>query len=209
MELTSFKLYSLNCTVAYCVCTDPTLLATLQLQSGHATDVSKHLLRVCSKAIPIQSYVAPAPNHMHVYAGPGRRLISVDLDKVLIEWYKEQIAQQRHVFNRHIKTKALEVAQQLGLRESFKASDMWVVGWKKRHKAELGLDKSEGDSLTSTPQSQKTHNVSISAPGDYEEQLREEAISELLRLGSSDDVDETGGQLEDSSGDMEHIQVRK
>ena len=101
------------------------------------------------------------------------------------------------------------MAQQLGLRESFKASDMWVVGWKKRHKAELGLDKSEGDSPTSTPQSQKTHNVSISAPGDYEEQLREEAISELLRLGSSDDVDETGGQLEDSSGDMEHIQVRK
>ena len=109
MELTSFKLYSLNCTVAYCVCTDPTLLATLQLQSGLATDVSKHLLRVCSKAIPIQSYVAPAPNHMHVYAGPGRRLISVDLDKALIEWYKEQIAQQRHVFNRHIKTKAIPI----------------------------------------------------------------------------------------------------
>lgn len=141
--------------------------------------------------------------------GPGRRLISLDLDKALIEWYKEQISQQRHVFNRHIKTKALEVAQQLGLRESFKASDMWVVGWKKRHKTELGLNKSEGDSLTSTPQSEKIHNVSIPAPGDYEEQLREEAISELLRLGSSDDVDETGDQLEDGSADIEHIQVRK
>ena len=41
--------------------------------------------------------------------GPGRRLISVDLDKALIEWYKEQIAQQRHVFNRHIKTKAIPI----------------------------------------------------------------------------------------------------
>ena len=155
----------------------------------------------------------PQRKRHRISGGPGRRIVSEELDKALIKWYNEQRAQQKLVYNRHIMAKALELAPQLGLRESFKASDVWVSGWKKRNKAELGLDTQEGDSLMSSPQ--KTDGGSITVPSDYEEQLREEAISELLKVSSGGNIDmenETSGQLESSSGTVEPLQdhqVRK
>ena len=62
---------------------------------------------------------------------------------------------------------------------------------------------------------QKTDGGSITVPSDYEEQLREEAISELLKVSSGGNIDmenETSGQLESSSGTVEPLQdhqVRK
>ena len=158
------------------------------------------------KALKEQTDVHRKRHRLSGGLGPGRRIVSEELDKALIKWYNEQRAQQKLVYNRHIKTKALEMAPQLGLKESFKASDAWVLGWKKRNKAELGLDTHEGISLTSTLQ--KAEGV-VTVPSDYEEQLREEAISELLIVstcGNTDLENETNGHLEGSSGEVVPLQ---
>ena len=57
-----------------------------------------------------------------------------ELDKTVLEWYKEQEVQGRKVTNRALRTKALELAPQMGYEDTFKASSNWAVAWRRRNK---------------------------------------------------------------------------
>lgn len=100
--------------------------------------------------------------------GPGRPPLSRDLDLALVTWFLEQKDQKKIVFNKHIKAKALELAPIYGLPDSFRASEMWVLGWKKRNynKIDYELPKKI------LPVSTLVTEAMMPAP-DFEEHLRE------------------------------------
>ena len=57
-----------------------------------------------------------------------------ELDKTVLEWYKEQKVQGLKVTDRALRTKALELAPQLGCQDTFKASPNWAVAWRRRNR---------------------------------------------------------------------------
>ena len=57
------------------------------------------------------------------------------LDQAVLEWCKEQRIQGQKVTNQALRTKALELAPQLGYQDTFKASANWAIAWRRRNKA--------------------------------------------------------------------------
>lgn len=57
------------------------------------------------------------------------------LDQAVLEWCKEQRIQGQKVTNQALRTKALELAPQLGYQDTFKASPNWAIAWRRRNKA--------------------------------------------------------------------------
>ena len=57
------------------------------------------------------------------------------LDQAMLEWCKEQRTQGQKITNQALRTKALELAPQLGYQNTFKASSNWAVAWRRRNKA--------------------------------------------------------------------------
>ncbi len=57
------------------------------------------------------------------------------LDQAMLEWCKEQRTQGQKITNQALRTKALELAPQLGYQDTFKASSNWAVAWRRRNKA--------------------------------------------------------------------------
>ena len=89
-----------------------------------------------------------------------------DLDKALLEWYKEQKTQSQKVTNQALRIKALELAPQLGYQDTFKASTNWVVAWRRRNKDAL----EDGNALP------EDHH--LTAVGD-EEDLQQDNIAAI------------------------------
>ena len=68
------------------------------------------------------------------------------LDQAVLEWCKEQRIQGQRITNQALRTKALELAPQLGYQDTFKASPNWAVAWRRRNKA-VFADGDEGHQL--------------------------------------------------------------
>ena len=57
------------------------------------------------------------------------------LDQAMLEWCKKQKMEGRTITNQVLRTKALELAPQLGYGDTFKASSNWACAWRRRNKA--------------------------------------------------------------------------
>ena len=62
----------------------------------------------------------------------GRRPISIELDNAVYQYYKNELSHDRLVSNKSLKKKALELAKELNISQTFRASDTWLKRWKKR-----------------------------------------------------------------------------
>lgn len=69
------------------------------------------------------------------------------LDQAVLEWCKEQRTQGQKITNQALRTKALELAPQLGYQDTFKASPNWAIAWRRRNKA-VFADGDEDSQLT-------------------------------------------------------------
>ena len=56
-----------------------------------------------------------------------------DVNEALYQWYLLAISKNIYPDGRHQTEKAVEIAQKLGVAQSFKASNGWLDRWKKRH----------------------------------------------------------------------------
>lgn len=89
------------------------------------------------------------------------------LDQAVLEWCKEQRTRGQRITNQALRTKALELAPQLGYQDTFKASPNWAVAWRRRNKAVFAdgnedhqlaavLAESNSQQLNSSPESDVT-----------------------------------------------------
>lgn len=113
-----------------------------------------------------QFRLEPLSNMQRKRNTPGCPPHYQELDKTVLEWYKEQKVQGQKVTNRALRTKALELAPQLGFQDTFKASPNWAVAWRRRNRDVL----MEG----STPPEE--HNMTDSA-NDFEEDLQQYGLN--------------------------------
>ena len=80
--------------------------------------------------------------------------LKLQVDKLLVEWYKEKGAEGVKPSLNQLRSKALELAFGLGL-QNFKASSSWIKQWKKRHEESGEIDDDGSKSV---------HIVTISPP---------------------------------------------
>ena len=67
----------------------------------------------------------------------GKPPLSAELDKQVLDFLIEERVAGRPVMNRDLTRKALQVATELALPDTFKASPMWLKRWKKRNQVSL------------------------------------------------------------------------
>ena len=125
-------------------------------------------------------------------SGGGKRespestlLLRLQVDKVLLQWYKEKNAEGIKPTLNQVRSKALELATGMGY-SNFKASSSWVKQWKKRH-AECG-EIADDENKT-------VHVVTISPPLSDDEEEDEETGEEqqVGEMSGSDDAPSNSG----------------
>ncbi len=88
-------------------------------------------------------------------------LLKLQVDRLLVEWHKEEGAKGIKPSLNHLRSKALELAIGLGL-QNFKASSTWIKQWKKRHEESGEIDddgtKSAMHIVTISPPSTDDHD---------------------------------------------------
>ena len=89
--------------------------------------------------LKIEPQLRAAPEcYMHrIRSKPGCPPQYEELDKTVLEWYKEQAEQGVKISDRVLRTKALELAPQLGLQDTFKGSPNWAASWRRRNRHAL------------------------------------------------------------------------
>ena len=90
-----------------------------------------------------------------------------ELDKTVLEWYKEQRVQGHKVTNRVLRTKALELASQVGFQDTFKASPNWAIAWRRRNSDALGEDDDRDDHTMSPSAIDLDEQCDLNSESDF------------------------------------------
>ena len=103
-------------------------------------------------AVDIKEVEGEIESHTDRGKSYGRRTPgSEQLDQAVLNWYKEQRTIGKAVYAVHLRAKALELGPQCGVPENFRASAMWLKGWKRRHAVDIkeveGREGTHTDSL--------------------------------------------------------------
>ena len=81
-----------------------------------------------------QLRAAPEFAMQRIRSTPGCPPMYEELDKTVLEWYKSQAEQGVRISDRVLRTKALELAPELGLKDVFKGSPNWAASWRRRNR---------------------------------------------------------------------------